>query len=215
MSVSPQTVSERTRGTMGLEQAMFVVLFGAPGAGKGTQSHKLVKYLEIPHLSTGEMLRSAKAQGTALGSTAAKYMDEGRLAPDELVLGIVCQRLDLPDCARGCLFDGFPRTVDQARLLDEYLARRGGKVGVVIDIRVAMSELQRRMLERSRVERRVDDTPETIMRRLEVFETQTAPVLHYYADHGALESVDGIGGPDDVFERIRVAVERHRRHFTS
>lgn len=189
---------------------MFVVLFGAPGAGKGTQSIRLREYLQVPHLSTGEMLRAAKASGTELGLTAARYMDEGRLAPDELVVGVVCERMEQPDCCRGCLFDGFPRTVTQARLLDEYLSRRRGRVGVVIDIQVPLAELQRRMLERSRKERRVDDTPETIQRRLEVFHTQTAPVLEYYQEHDALESVDGIGDPDTIFARILQAVERHR-----
>ncbi|MFO0870174.1 MAG: adenylate kinase [Pirellulales bacterium] len=211
MQVSSERLPRHHQGLVGLEHAMFVVLFGAPGAGKGTQSQRLAKYLAVPHLSTGEMLRAAKAQGTALGLTAARYMDEGRLAPDELVVGIVCQRLEQPDCCRGCLFDGFPRTVEQARLLDEYLSRRRGRVGVVIDIRVEGTELLRRMLERSRVERRIDDTPETIERRLEVFSTQTAPVLDYYHSHGTLEWVDGIGGPDDVFERIRQAVEKHRQ----
>ncbi len=191
---------------------MFVVLFGAPGAGKGTQSQRLVKRLGIPHLSTGEMLRAAKASGSELGKTAAEFMDEGRLAPDELVVGIVCERLLEADCAQGCLFDGFPRTVEQAKLLDQFLAKLGLRVSVVIDIRVQMAELQRRMLERSRVERRVDDTPETIQRRLQVFEAQTAAVLNYYAsvDSGTVESIDGLGGPDEVFDRIMTAVERHR-----
>ncbi len=191
---------------------MYIVLFGAPGAGKGTQSQRLIKSLGIPHLSTGEMLRAAKASGSELGQVAASYMDEGRLAPDELVVGIVCERLLEADCARGCLFDGFPRTVEQARLLDRFLADRGLRVSVVIDIRVQMAELQRRMLERSRVERRVDDTPETIQRRLQVFEAQTAAVLSYYEsrDHGTVESVDGLGGPDEVFDRIMGAVDRHR-----
>ena len=210
MSVSYGWVVQRDNVLPGLDQAMFIVLFGAPGAGKGTQSQRLVKSLQIPHLSTGEMLRSAKSQGTSLGLIAARYMDDGRLAPDELVVGIVCQRLEQPDCSRGCLFDGFPRTVEQARLLDEYLVRRRGRVSVVIDIRVETAELQRRMIERSRVERRIDDTPETIQRRLQVFQAQTAAVLNFYQSHGVVEPVDGIGGPDEVFERIRQAVDRHR-----
>lgn len=202
----------RTSGQSVDRSAMFIVLFGAPGAGKGTQSQRLIKSLGIPHLSTGEMLRAAKASGSELGQTAASYMDDGRLAPDELVVGIVCERLLAPDCARGCLFDGFPRTVEQARLLDRFLADRGLRVSVVIDIRVQMAELQRRMLERSRVERRVDDTPDTIQRRLQVFEAQTAAVLSYYEsqDRGTVESVDGLGGPDEVFDRIMNAVDRHR-----
>jgi adenylate kinase len=208
----PSSIPDVRSGQSVDRSAMFIVLFGAPGAGKGTQSLRLIKSLGIPHLSTGEMLRAAKASGSELGQTAAAYMDEGRLAPDELVVGIVCERLLAPDCARGCLFDGFPRTVEQARLLDRFLADRGLRVSVVIDIRVQMAELQRRMLERSRVERRVDDTPDTIQRRLKVFEAQTAAVLSYYEslDRGTVESVDGLGGPDEVFDRIMSAVDRHR-----
>lgn len=193
-----------------LKDAMFIVIFGPPGAGKGTQAKRLIAHFAIPHLSTGEMLREARRQGSELGRTAARYMDNGRLVPDELVVGIVSERLSEPDCRNGCLFDGFPRTVDQAQLLDEQLARRNLKVDVVVDIRVDPNELVRRMAERAKIEGRVDDTPETIQRRMTVFQRQTAPVLGYYDLHNVLESVDGMGSTDEVFERIRLAIERHR-----
>ena len=194
-----------------LKDAMFIVIFGPPGAGKGTQAKRLIAHFAIPHLSTGEMLREARRQGSELGRTAARYMDNGRLVPDELVVGIVSERLGEPDCRNGCLFDGFPRTVDQAQLLDEQLARRNLKVDVVVDIRVDPTELVRRMADRAKIEGRVDDTPETIQRRMIVFQKQTAPVLGYYDNHNVLEAVDGMGSTDEVFERIRLAIERHRQ----
>jgi len=160
------------------------------------------------------MLRHAKQQGTELGRIAASYMDHGRLAPDDLVVGIVDERLRQPDCRRGCLFDGFPRTVEQARLLDEHLTQRSAKVDVVVALQVEPLELQRRMLDRARVERRVDDTPETIARRMQVFFDQTEPVLGYYRDQQLLEEINGIGGVDEVFERVRQAVDRRRQETT-
>jgi len=190
---------------------MFIVLFGPPGSGKGTQAQRLTRHYRVPHLSTGEMLRGAKEEGTELGLIAASFMDEGRLVPDELVVRIVDERLLDEDCRRGCLFDGFPRTVEQARLLDEHLAQRGAKVDVVVALHVEIVELQRRMLDRARVERRVDDTPETIARRMQVFFDQTEPVLGYYRDQLLLEEVDGIRGVDEVFDRVRQAVDRRRQ----
>jgi adenylate kinase len=123
----PSSIPDVRPGQSVDRSAMFIVLFGAPGAGKGTQSLRLIKSLGIPHLSTGEMLRAAKASGSELGQTAAAYMDEGRLAPDELVVGIVCERLLAPDCARGCLFDGFPSTVTGS------LSRRSWSAGIRCD----------------------------------------------------------------------------------
>lgn len=189
---------------------MFIVLFGPPGSGKGTQAHRLVRHLRIPHLSTGEMLRDAKRQGSALGLTAASFMDHGRLVPDDLVVGVVSERLSSPDCQGGCLFDGFPRTVEQARLLDDELARRQSQVGLVINLCVETTELERRMRDRQKNEHRVDDTPETIRRRMRVFHAQTAPVLSYYETRQLVVSIDGQGGMDAVYERICAAVEQQR-----
>lgn len=187
---------------------MLIVFIGPPGAGKGTQAKRLLSYLRIPHLSTGELLREAKAQGTALGVQAARFMDQGRLVPDSLVLEMVEKKLDEPELAAGCLFDGFPRTLAQARALDVSLDRRGTPLDVVLELRADQDELVRRMLKRAREERRADDTPETISHRMEVFNQQTKPLLDYYRFRGILTPIDGMGTPDKVFEGIKAAVDR-------
>ncbi len=188
---------------------MWIVFIGPPGAGKGTQCKRLAEFLGIPHLSTGEMLRSARKE-SALGRLVSSYIDAGRLAPDYLVMRIVRKRLLAADCRQGCLFDGFPRTLVQAHLLDEHLAESGERVNVVLDLRVEQEELIARMLKRSQTEDRADDTEQTIQARLQVFHTQTAPLLDYYADQGVVEQVDGMRSPDEVFRDICQRVERHR-----
>lgn len=182
---------------------MFVVFIGPPGAGKGTQAQRLVELLDIPHVSTGDMLRDAISRETELGRRAAAYMQAGDLVPDELVLQIIGQRLDDPELRKGCLFDGFPRNVQQAKSLDVLLQERRTPLNVVLELQVDDDELVRRMLARQRQ----DDTPETISQRLEVYTNQTAPVLEYYAERQLLVSVEGWGTPDEVFERIRSKME--------
>lgn len=181
---------------------MFVVFIGPPGAGKGTQAQRLIELLAVPHVSTGDLLRQAIAQGTQLGQQAQAYMQAGDLVPDELVLGIIGERLDDPQLSKGCLFDGFPRNVDQAAALDALLQARKTPLKMVLELRVDSEELIKRMLAR----KRPDDTPETISQRLEVYQNQTAPVLNYYQSRGLLVSIDGSGTPDDVFARIRQCV---------
>jgi adenylate kinase len=197
------------RGTSG-EQAMLIVFIGPPGSGKGTQAKRLLSHLQIPHLSTGELLRHAKSQGTPLGRLAAQYMDQGRLVPDPLVLEMVRECLNRPEFARGCLFDGFPRTLEQAKSLDEALAQRGTPLSVALEMRADEGELISRMLKRAAAEKRVDDNPETIAQRMEVYKKQTAPLLDYYRKRGVLEMIDALGTPDEVFERIKVVVDRIR-----
>jgi adenylate kinase len=187
---------------------MLLVFIGPPGAGKGTQCKRLTEHLGVPHLSTGDLLRKAKEQNTPLGNMADGYMKAGKLVPDPLVMSIVGQRLDQPDCARGCLFDGFPRTVGQAESLDASLAERGTPLDLVIELKVDEQALIDRMVQRAKIEHRPDDTPETIASRMQVYRSQTMPLLAYYAQRGLLESVPGSGTPDEVFARIKVVVAR-------
>lgn len=193
---------------------MFIVFVGPPGAGKGTQARRLVEYLSIPHLSTGDILRQAKKQDSVVGRMAASYMDHGRLVPDRIIMEIVRLRLQEPDCFNGCLFDGYPRTLEQARSLDEELGKRSSGVSAAIELRVDEQELTRRMLDRAKVEQRVDDTPETIRERMRVYHSQTEPILSYYKSHGLLDVVDGMGTPDEVARQIRECVD-HRRKMAS
>ena len=189
---------------------MLIVFIGPPGAGKGTQSKRLLEYLNIPHLSTGELLRSAKQQNTPLGKLAAQYMDHGRLVPDPIVLRMVGEKLNEPGFCGGCMFDGFLRTIHQAKSLDESLEQRGTPLDLVIELHADREELILRMLRRAKAENRVDDNPETIKQRMEVYDRQTSPLLDYYRQQGKLVSVDAFGTPDEVFERIRQHVDVKR-----
>jgi adenylate kinase len=183
---------------------MRIILIGPPGAGKGTQCQRLLDYLKVPHLSTGEMLRAAIKAATPEGREAKAFMDHGQLVPDPLVLGMVSRRLEAPDCRVGCLLDGFPRTLTQAEMLDDLLERRAMTVDGVIELAVPRDELVRRMLAR----KRDDDNPEVFRKRITSFEVQTAPLLEYYSKQGKLVSIDGLGSPDDIFARVRRAVDR-------
>jgi len=185
---------------------MFLVFVGPPGAGKGTQSKRLLAHLKIPHLSTGEMLRKAQAEDSELGKLAAQYMDAGRLVPDDMVMTMVLKRLDQPEFARGCLFDGIPRTLEQARALDRALAARETPLDAVIALDADEKELIGRMLRRAAAEHRLDDNPQVIFERMEVYRCQTAPLLDYYRQAGTLRSVDALGTPEEVFERIKEAL---------
>jgi len=185
---------------------MRLILIGPPGAGKGTQCQRLAGMLQVPHLSTGEMLRTAVREGSPAGRQAASYMEQGQLVPDALIVGMVSQRLQSPDCRNGCLLDGFPRTLAQAATLDDLLERRAMSLDGVIELAVPRDELVRRMLAR----KREDDDPEIFSRRIVSFEEQTAPLLDYYARQGKLASIDGLGSADEIFGRVRLAVEQFR-----
>jgi len=175
---------------------------GGPGAGKGTQAAKLKEYYGIVHLSTGEVLREARAAGTELGRKAAEYMDAGKLLPDDIILGIVSEKLDMPEMEKGFLFDGFPRTIPQAEGLENLLKEKGMRLDAVVSIEVPDEIVVERLLKRAEIEGRSDDNRETIERRLEVYYEQTEPLKAYYEKAGLLKSVDGVGTVDEVFDRI-------------
>ncbi|HDY88279.1 MAG TPA: adenylate kinase [bacterium] len=186
---------------------MKIILLGGPGAGKGTQAAKLKEHYKIPHVSTGEVLREARTKGTELGNKAAEYMDAGKLLPDNIILGIVGEKLDMPEMKNGYLFDGFPRTIPQAEGLDEMLKSKNDSLDAVISIDVSDEIVIDRLLKRAEIEGRPDDNRETIENRIKVYYEQTEPLKQYYRNRGLLQSIDGIGAVNEVFERIKAVLE--------
>jgi adenylate kinase len=190
---------------------MYLIIFGPPGAGKGTQAKILQADYGVQQLSTGDMLRAAIAAGTPLGKRAKPIMDKGDLVPDELVIGIIADRLDDPDCAKGAVFDGFPRTVAQAEALDAMMASRKAKIDAVIELKVDDDAMVGRMEQRVRENpgaARPDDNPETLRNRLAVYHRQTAPLLDYYQRQKKLQTVDGMAPIAQVSSAIHVIVSR-------
>jgi adenylate kinase len=179
-----------------------VVLLGPPGAGKGTQAQKLAEKLEIPQISTGELFRRNIDNGTKLGLEAKRYLDAGDLVPSDLTNALVGDRMDEPDAAGGFILDGYPRSLEQAKALDDMLERRQTKIDAVLEFRVSREELLERLKERGRA----DDTNEVILNRMKVYRDETAPLLEYYRSE--LQTVDAVGTVDEVFARALQALGR-------
>lgn len=216
---------------------MRIVLLGAPGAGKGTQAALICQKYHIAHISTGDILREAVKQGTKLGQVAASYMSKGELVPDDVVIGIVAERINEPDCQAGFLLDGFPRTVAQAEALDNTLAQMGWSLDAVISLEVDEDEVVRRLSSRrvcrqcgaigsgAVVEQgssgcpacggewivRSDDQPDAIRRRLQVYREQTQPLEDYYSNKGVLKRIPAVGTVEQVFARIDRVLESLQR----
>lgn len=179
-----------------------LILIGPPGAGKGTQAKLVAERLGIPHISTGEIFRANVSQGTELGTKAKAYMDRGEYVPDEVTNAMVRDRLAQPDTQPGFLLDGYPRTLAQVDELDTILGDLGKSLDAVVEITADAHEVTQRLLARAAKEGRADDTEDVIMRRLEVYETETAPIVGVYDQRGLLKKVDGMGGIDEVNARI-------------
>ncbi len=183
---------------------MNIILFGPPGAGKGTQAAKLVEEYKLPHLSTGNIFRAAIKNETPVGLKAKSFIDAGELVPDQVVVDIVAEALEDDIYANGCIFDGFPRTVFQAESLDKILEKHGTGDAQVIALTVPEEELIRRVL--SRGEGRSDDTEESLKNRLKVYQKETSPVLAHYANRGQAKIIEGTGDVNDIFNRIKAAL---------
>ena len=188
---------------------MNLVLFGPPGAGKGTQSKLLTEKLGLPQLSTGDMLRAAIEAGTKLGLACKALMARGELVPDETVISIIAERYDQPDCKNGAVFDGFPRTIPQAEALDRMLSERNRKIDLVLELKVDDAALLARVEGRIKAGGvlRSDDTAETLAYRLSVYYKNTAPLIGYYRGQGKLRTVDGMAPIPEVTAQIDRALE--------
>ena len=188
---------------------MRIVLLGAPGSGKGTQAALLVEKLKLPHISTGELLRSAVAAGTGLGQKAKMVIDRGELVSDEIMLGLIAERLSRDDAKNGFILDGYPRNITQAKALDEILEDQGQARVEVLQIDVDAELVLQRIAGRAAQEGRSDDAEEVVRKRLRIYADQTAPVVEYYAGKGVLSRVPGNGTAEEVFQRILSVLLRH------
>jgi adenylate kinase len=207
---------------------MRMILVGPPGAGKGTQAARLIESFGIPHISSGDMLRAAVKEGTALGVEADRFMKAGKLVPDEVVIGMILERIARPDCAAGFMLDGFPRTRPQAEALDAAMRGAGVELDAVVLIEVPDALLEERAVGRrsdpetgaiyhlkynpppaeivGRLVHRKDDTIEAVSTRIQKYHSETAPIIPFYLSKGILRRVDGVGDPDVITERIKAAL---------
>ncbi|MCO6359664.1 adenylate kinase [Roseivirga pacifica] len=187
-----------------------IVLFGPPGAGKGTQSENIINKYGLKHISTGDLFRKHLGEGTDLGKKAQSYMDNGKLVPDEVVIGMVDDFLNANTDAKGFIFDGFPRTVAQAEALDELLAKHDTKINCMVMLDVPEDELKRRLLERGKTSGRADDqNEEKINVRIQEYLNKTLPVAAFYDKQDKTEKVNGVGSIEEIFGNISKAIDAH------
>ena len=186
---------------------MRLVLLGAPGSGKGTQAARLKEHLQVPHISTGDLLRAEVAAGTPLGLQAKEVMARGDLVSDAILLGMLKDRFSRDDTRAGFILDGYPRNLAQAAALGELLASLGQKFDAAVQLTVDNEQIIERLAGRAQAEGRADDSPESVRHRLNVYDQQTAPVIDFYRQHGQLTVVDGVGSLDEVFTRIVEAIQ--------
>ena len=185
-----------------------IVIFGAPGSGKGTQSERIVEKYGINHISTGDVLRAEIKNGTELGKTAKGYIDQGQLIPDELMIDILASVFDSFKDSKGVIFDGFPRTIAQAEALKKMLAERGQDVSVMVDLDVPEEELMVRLIKRGKDSGRADDNEETIKKRLHVYHSQTSPLIDWYKNEKKYQHINGLGTMEGNFAEICEAVDK-------
>ncbi|MCR5394515.1 MAG: adenylate kinase [Bacteroidales bacterium] len=185
-----------------------IVIFGAPGSGKGTQSDKIIAEYGVEHISTGDVLRGEIKAGTELGKTASAYINEGKLVPDSLIIDMLAATLDAKGKdIKGVIFDGFPRTIAQAEALNEMLAKRGQKVSTVIGLEVDDAELIKRIIARGATSGRADDNEETAKKRLNTYYSQTLPLKDFYINEGKYAKINGVGSIDEIFANIKKAID--------
>lgn len=185
-----------------------IVIFGAPGSGKGTQSERIVEKYGINHISTGDVLRAEIKNGTELGTTAKGYIDQGQLIPDSLMIDILASVFDGFKDSKGVIFDGFPRTIAQAEALKIMLKERGQEVSVMLDLDVPEDELMVRLIKRGKDSGRADDNEETIKKRLNVYHSQTAPLIDWYKTEGRYRHINGLGTMEDIFAAICTEINK-------
>lgn len=187
-----------------------IILFGPPGAGKGTQSEKIIDKYKLTHIATGDLFRKHLGEGTDLGKLAQKYMDEGNLVPDEVVIGMVDEKIkETKANSSGYIFDGFPRTVPQAKALDTLLEEKGEKIAGMIALDVPEEELKKRIKERGKTSGRTDDQNESkIENRIKVYQEETLPVANYYDGEGKFVKIHGVGTIDEIFGKISNEIDK-------
>lgn len=186
-----------------------LILFGPPGSGKGTQSANIVSSYQLQHISTGDLLRDEVGRQTPLGVEAKRYMDQGLLVPDEVVIGMISSKIDDTPDARGFIFDGFPRTKGQAEALDKLLEFKNTEIHLVLSLEVPETELTRRLVERGATSGRSDDNEEVIVKRIKEYYAKTEPVAGYYYAQGKLERIKGDGNIEDTFKLLTKEIDKY------